>query len=103
MTGIWLSGGSGAGRPHKKLGVQGEIPEDVNFQSGTSQNGYLYVSTVTELDTYANEAAIMLLSDPKHNDFNFFMIINFGGGEKTTGPEGQQFLNIMKSISPIEK
>lgn len=57
----------------------------------------------THEETYANEVAIMLLSDPKHNDFNFFMIINFGGGEKTTGPEGQQFLNIMKSISPIEK
>jgi hypothetical protein len=88
-------------RFYKLLGVQGEIPEDVNFQSGTSQNGYLYVSTVTELDTYAHEVIIMLLSDPKHNDFNFFMIVDFGGEDKTEGPEGQQFLNIAKSFSPI--
>jgi len=81
--------------------VQGDIPEDVNFQSGTSQNGYLYVSTVTKLDTYANEVIIMLLSDPKHNDFNFFMIADFGGEEKTEGPEAQQFSNIVKSFSPI--
>jgi hypothetical protein len=88
-------------RLYQQLGVQGKIPEDVNFQSGTSRNGYLYVSTVTELDTYAHEVIIVLLSDPKHNDFNFFMIADFGGEDKTEGPEGQQFSTILKSFSPI--
>jgi len=90
-------------RFYQQLGVQGKIPEDVNFQSGTSQNGYLYVSTVTELDTYPNEVIIMLLSDPKHPDFNFFMIADFGGEDKIEGPEGQQFTNMVKSFSPIVK
>jgi hypothetical protein len=45
----------------------------------------------------------MLLSDPKHPDFNFFMVFDYGGEEKTTGPEGQQVLNILKSCGPIEK
>jgi hypothetical protein len=29
------------------------------------------------------------------------MVFDYGGEEKTKGPEGQQFLNIIKSISPI--
>jgi len=88
-------------RLYQQLGMQGEIPEDVNFKSGTTQNGYLHVSTIAELESYAHEVIITLLSDPKHPDFNFFMVFYYGGEEKTKGPEGQQFLNILKSFSPI--
>jgi len=40
---------------------------------------------------------------PLISNLNISIIYESGGEEKTTGPEGQQFLNIMKSISPIEK
>lgn len=86
-----------------QAGYKGDYSGDVNFMSGTSRQGYLYVATASNDEATHEDFLFMMLSDPKDNTLNFQIAITYGGEENTNTMAYEQAIQLVSSFSPIVK
>lgn len=84
-----------------QAGFDSDNPEDSNFMSGTTANGYYMAGTVGVNEENNLETIVMLLSDPKNNTLNFLISTTYGGEDNTDSPAYNQAGTILAKFGPI--